>query len=380
MKISIVTGFFLPVPALAGGAMEKIWYKLGQLMAESGHEVTLVSRRWRGLPDTGTEGRLRHVRLPGFNHTRHLPFNLALDFIWGLRVARALPPGDFVVCNTVALPAFLHRFKPAAGRIAVSLARMPKGQNRLYGDVSLLLASSRAVADQTVRENPRLAERTILFPNPIDWKLHRDASAQGTTPDPLTIGYMGRIHPEKGLENLLAAAALLASRADLPPWRLVLTGAVSVPQGGGGEAYRDSLLATYTPALGERLRFEPPVYDAVELARRYGRTDVFCYPSLAAKGEGLSVAPLEAMAAGAAPVVSELDCYRDILQPGINGFQFNQGSSMAANELAAILARLLGDAALRRTIAAQAQASTRAYDFPVAAERLIEEFGRRNHG
>jgi glycosyltransferase involved in cell wall biosynthesis len=79
-------------------------------------------------------------------------------------------------------------------------------------------------------------------------------------------------------------------------------------------------------------------------------------------------------------VVSELDCYRDILQPGINGFQFNQGSSMAANELAAILARLLGDAALRRTIAAQAQASTRAYDFPVAAERLIEEFGRRNHG
>src|SRR5476651_1209064 len=135
MRITIVTGFFLPVPARAGGAMEKIWHRLGQLMAGAGHDVTIISRRWPGLPDTAAEGRLRHLRLPGFNHTRRLPLNLALDFVWGLRVARALPPGDFVVCNTVALPAFLRRVKPAAGQVAVSLARMPKGQNHVYGNV-----------------------------------------------------------------------------------------------------------------------------------------------------------------------------------------------------------------------------------------------------
>jgi peptidoglycan/LPS O-acetylase OafA/YrhL len=49
MKITIVTGFFLPVPALAGGAMEKIWHRLGGLMADAGHEVTFISRRWPGL-------------------------------------------------------------------------------------------------------------------------------------------------------------------------------------------------------------------------------------------------------------------------------------------------------------------------------------------
>ena len=50
MKITIVMGFFLPVPALAGGATEKIWLRLAGLMTAAGHEVTVVSRRWPGLP------------------------------------------------------------------------------------------------------------------------------------------------------------------------------------------------------------------------------------------------------------------------------------------------------------------------------------------
>ena len=356
--------------------MEKIWYRLGQLMAGAGHDVSLISRRWPGLPDRECEGRLRHLRLPGFNHTRRLPLNLALDFIWGLRVFRQLPPGDVVVCNTVALPAFLRRLKPSAGQVAVSLARMPKGQNRVYGGVALLLASSRAVADQVARENPRLAARTRLFPNPIDWQLHHDASVQHATSAPLTIGYVGRIHPEKGLEQLLAAASRLVIRTDLPPWQLVLTGPVAVPQGGGGEAYRDTLLASYAPVLGARLRFDSPVFDPAELARRYGRTDIFCYPSLAANGEGLSVAPLEAMAAGAATVVSQLDCYSDVILPGKNGFQFDQLKSGAIDELAAILASLLADADLRQCIAAAGQTTARQFDYEETTRRLLAEFAK----
>lgn len=376
MKITIVMGFFLPVPALAGGATEKIWHRLGELMADEGHEVTLISRRWPGLPDRETIGRLTHLRLPGMNHTRRLPANLVLDFLWGLRVARALPPADVVVCNTVSLPVYLRRTKPSAGRVAVVLGRMPKGQNRFYGGADLLLATSEAVADKIRSENPRVAEKIFRFPNPIDWSLHRRAADRGGPGRPLVIGYVGRIHPEKGLEQLLDAAGLLLGRPDLPPWRLTLIGPVSVAQGGGGDAYRASLQATYGPRLGARLSLVPPVFDKSELARLYGGLDVFCYPSRAAQGEGLSIAPIEAMAAGAVPVVSRLDCYRDLIVPGENGFQFDQEQPGAVADLAGILASLLADAPLRQRVAAAAQASARRFDYTETARLLLSEFAR----
>ena len=376
MKINIVMGFFLPVPALAGGATEKIWLRLGELMAAAGHDVTIVSRRWPGLPDHSTSGRLTHLRLRGTRHTRSLPINLVLDFIWGLRVAAALPPGDIVVCNTVSLPAYLRFIRRSAGLVAVVLGRMPKGQNRAYDNVDLVLATSEAVAAKARSENSRLDNRIRVFPNPVDWPLHAEAGAREKSDQPLAIGYVGRIHPEKGLEQLLDAAVILAARTDLPKWRLALIGPVSVAQGGGGEAYRDALIARYAPLLGDRLSFTPPVFDAPALALLYGKLNIFCYPSLAAKGEGLSIAPIEAMAAGAVPVVSQLDCYRDLINPDENGCQFDHQRPDAVAVLAEILATLLADPARRHTLAKRAQTTARRHDYAEVATGLLADFSK----
>ena len=54
MKITIVCGFLLPVPPVAGGAMEKMWWRLARLYARRGHQVTLLSRRWPGWADDET--------------------------------------------------------------------------------------------------------------------------------------------------------------------------------------------------------------------------------------------------------------------------------------------------------------------------------------
>jgi glycosyltransferase involved in cell wall biosynthesis len=375
MKITIVMGFFLPVPALAGGATEKIWHRLAELMAAEGHDVTIVSRRWPGLPNRETVGRLTHLRLPGMNHTRFLPCNLVLDFLWGLRVAHALPKADVVVCNTVSLPVYLRWLRPGAGRVAVVLGRMPKGQNRFYGGADLLLATSTAVAEQAQRENPRLTARIMLFPNPIDWELHRQAG-DAAGPGPLTIGYVGRIHPEKGLEILLEAARVLVARPDLPDWKISLVGPVSIEQGGGGEAYRDALQTRFGAELGPRLEFVPPIFDRAALARHYGQLDVFCYPSKAARGEGLSIAPIEAMAAGAVPVVSQLDCYRDLIVPGENGLQFDQEQPEAATALAMHLEALLSNASLRTKLSAQAQLTARRFDYAATARLLLDRFAQ----
>jgi glycosyltransferase involved in cell wall biosynthesis len=378
MRITIVMGFFLPVPPLAGGATEKIWFRLAQLMAAAGHEVTIISRRWPGLPDVESTGSLTHLRVPGMAHAKKLSLNLVLDFIWGLRVTRQLPPADLVVCNTVSLPAYLRFVRPSAGRVVAVLGRMPKGQTRVYGRVELLLATSEAVADRVRAENPRAAPRTRVFPNPIDWlPLAAAAAARAphTNGNPLTIGYVGRIHPEKGLGVLLAAAAHLAtSRPDLPPWRLELVGPWTIPQGGGGEAYRDSLLASYGPALGARLCLAGPEFDAGKLADRYAAMDIFCYPSLADQGETFGISVAEAMAAAVPPVVSGLACFRGLVTDDGTGLVFDHTADDAPLRLADGLARLLVDAPLRHELATRAQIHARRYDFAESARAVLEIF------
>ncbi|QYM80476.1 glycosyltransferase family 4 protein [Horticoccus luteus] len=376
MKITIVMGFFLPVPALAGGATEKIWHRLAQLFAAQGHAVTLVSRRWPGLPNQETIGGLVHLRLPGAGHSRFLPVNLFLDFIWGLRVTRALPSADVVICNTVSLPAFLRRLKPRGGPVAVVLGRMPKGQCRLYGNVDRVLATSAAVARRAAHENPRLAARTSVFPNPIDWTAlaaaprHRDAAAA------VVIGFVGRVHPEKGLPLLLAAAAQLTKDIALPPWQIKIVGPESIAEGGGGEAYGVQLRADLPPAVAAVVTFTGPEYDTARLAAHYSAMDVFCYPSIAERGETFGISIAESMAAGCAPVVSALDCFRDLIAPEQTGLVFDHAAPDAAVQLATQLGRLISNPSLRRAIAARAKEHARRYDFPECARVVLASLQR----
>jgi glycosyltransferase involved in cell wall biosynthesis len=373
VKITIVAGFLLPLPPVRGGATEKIWHRLSQQFVAAGHEVTVISRTWPGFPARETINGVQHLRIRGADHTRYLALNLILDFIWGLRVTRVLPAADIVITNTVALPVWLRWLKPAAGRVVAVIARMPKGQARLYGRVDLLLSLSAAVTARLVAENPALAVRIVPFPFPIDWQLHAAAAARTT---PIIIGYIGRLNPEKGLPLLFQAAALVAARSDLPPWRLAVLGPVAVAAGGGGESWVESLRTAAGAALGERLQVLPPEFDPTKLARHYGTIDIFCYPSLAEQGETFGVAVAEAMAAGCAPVVSDLACFRELVRDGETGLVFNHAAPDAAALLAEAVLRLLRDPDLRLRLANQAQAHARQFDFEQVARDLLRDLAR----
>ena len=354
--------------------MEKTWHRFAAEFVRSGHDVTLISRRWPGSLDRELVAGVRHVRLPGADHTRYLWLNLLLDFVWGLRVTRALPPADIVVTNTVALPVWVRRVKPSAGRVVAVIARMPKGQIRFYGQVDLLFALSPAVTASIAAENPRLTSRIVPFPLPIDWPALSTGACPGrvpTPPKPLTLGFVGRLHPEKGLELLLSAAALLSARDDLPPWRLHLVGPVAIPSGGGGAAWFEAIRQRIGGALGQRLEIFPPEFDGAKLTQRYQALDIFCYPSLAAQGETFGVAVAEAMAAGAVPVVSGLACFHDLVRDGETGLVFDHTAPDAVIRLADALARLLADRPLRQELARRAQAHARRYDFAESARAVL---------
>jgi glycosyltransferase involved in cell wall biosynthesis len=372
MTITIVMGFFLPVPAERGGATEKSWSQLAIELAARGHDVTIVSRQWPRWPARETLKGVHHRRLPGYNHRRTLWQNLLLDFRWSLRVARQLPTADIVVVHAVALPVWLGLLKPSAGRVVVMPGRMPRGQYRLYRRISRVLATSTPVRERVLAENPSLAPVTRVCGYPINW-------AQLAHPRPpasaeVVLGYVGRLHPEKGIDLLVTAAAQLQSDPSVPSWRLVLCGPHEIADGGGGAAYRAQLEERLRRALpANRWSIRPPVYQASALADFYRSLDVFCYPSLAG-GETFGVSVAEAMAAGAVPVVSDLACFRDFVRPGVNGAVFPHTGPDAAGELARALRPLIGDAGRRRALAATAQANVQRYDFANYATALLDDF------
>lgn len=372
MKITIVCGFLLPVPPAAGGAMEKMWWRLARLYARRGHEVTLISRRWPGWADDETVDGVRLLRLPGADHRRKLWQNLLLDALWGFRVLRALPAGDILITNTVALPAFVRRLRPRAGLLVVNLNRFPKGQVRWYGRAARIQAASGIIAATAKQQAPALAPVVRLVPNPVDCAAFKGPPPARPAGAPLTIGYMGRINPEKGLLTLVKAAALLAEKAGLPPWRIVLRGPTDVPRGGGGEAFVAALRAQ-APALWQdgRVALAEPLFDAAALATAYRELDVFCYPTEAAEGEAHPVAVLEAMAAGQPVVATDLPCFADQLRHDHNALLVPPADAPA---LAAAFERLLRDPTFRAALAERARAVIWALDDEAVATQHLADY------
>jgi glycosyltransferase involved in cell wall biosynthesis len=307
--------------------------------------------------------------MPGFDHSRHLAVNLVLDFIWGIRVARGLPPGDVVICNTVSLPAWLHGVKPSAGRVCVMIGRAPKGQVKFYRDVARIYAPSTFIAHQM---NAKwAAERTRVIGYPIEWDRLARSSAQ--TGGPVTIGFTGRLHPEKGLALLIRAARILATRGDLPAWRLKIVGPETVNEGGGGEDWVAEMRRESSTALESRIEWLGPEFDADRLARLYGSMDIFCYPSLAEKGETFGVAVAEAMAARCAVVVSALGCFGDLVADGDTGLVFDHRASDSDQRLAGCIAQLVSDTSLRKSLATRGQSHVRRFDYEEVSRNILTD-------
>ena len=368
LRITIVTSFFLPVPAVRGGASEKAWHGLAKVFASEGHSVTIVSRSWPGFAADETLSGVRQIRVPGFDHSRHLPINLLLDLIWGIRVFRALPLGDVVICNSVTLPVWLHFLKPLAGRVSIMMGRAPKGQVAFYRGVSRIYAPSTFIAGQITPEWASARTRVIGYP--IDWQLHaRSASQSGP---PFTIGFVGRLHPEKGVAVLVRAACLLAGRAGLPQWQLKIVGPAAVAEGGGGEGWV-AALRMEAEATGARIEWLGSEFDSDRLARLYGSFDIFCYPSLAEKGETFGVAVAEAMAARCAVVVSALGCFSDLVADGRTGLVFDHVAADPARSLADCIGRLVEDEELRKDLAGRGQLHARRFDYSEVSRRILED-------
>ncbi|MEA2952057.1 MAG: hypothetical protein QOJ96_1577 [Alphaproteobacteria bacterium] len=368
MRIALVLGPFFPVPARLGGAVEKVHLSLAEAYAQAGHEVTVISRRYADLAHEEVVDGIRHIRVVSFDRSSSLAVNLALDFRYALRVARLLPPSDITVTNSFSLPLVLSR--RTAGKIYVHVARFPKGQMALYSRVDRLQAISQAVADAITKQAPWLAGKVVTIGYPVP-----DAyfNAPATSARPRTILFVGRIAREKGVHLLLKAFAAARDRCNMSDWTLRIVGPHQVAQGGDGDGYLAELTALAQP-LGSACEFVGPVFDQDALIEAYRSAAIFVYPSLAETGEAFGLAPLEAMAAGCAVVVSDLRCFDDFIEDGVNGLKFDHRGHSPEKDLALLLTGLATEPNLLEQIAEAGHRTAAKFRLGEIAARMLEDF------
>jgi glycosyltransferase involved in cell wall biosynthesis len=366
LKIVIVQGAFLPVPPVQGGAVEKLWYRMGKEFAALGHEVVHISKEFKDFPREEYISGVKHIRVKGYETPASLVVLKLLDLFYAFRAIKKIPADvDVIVTNTFWAP-FLLRGKTGR-KVYVSVERAPKGQMRFYKHAGFLRGCSPAIAAAVKQELPEsLHSKVTYVPNavPFDIKV-MDVKREKT------ILFVGRLHPEKGVHVLLKAFQQLAvSFAD---WKLLIVGPHESKDGGGGETYYSQLQALRN---SDQIVFTGPVFNDDQLIEYYATSSVFCYPAQSGSGDAAPVAPREAMAYGCVPVVSKLACFGDFITDGTNGLQYNQEDADQETALANTLRELMVDNDRLVRMAEEGKKINASYAPKVVALQFVEDFKR----
>ncbi len=375
MRIIILQGAFFPVPPLLGGAVEKMWFRLAQEFASAGHEVIQISRRHPELENEEIICGVKHIRIMGYKAPRSVLSLKWLDLCYTLRALAHIQKAQILVTNTFWAPFVLPFFTKSP--VYVDVARMPKGQMRLYARASRLRANSTAVAEAIVREWPVAASKIRVIPNPLPFSPPSD-SLDIRSKSPMVL-YAGRIHQEKGLVLLLKAWSRLPLEL-IKEWKLQIAGPWEVAMGGSGETFFAQLRSL--AAATDHVEFTGFLRDSSTLNSLYKNASIFIYPSVAEKGETFGLASLEAMAWGCVPIVSSLRCFGDFIHDNINGLVFDHRAPNAIDLLNNKLLFLMNHAEERARLASKAL-EVRASHSPLAiAKEFLTDFAdcvSRNH-
>jgi phosphatidylinositol alpha-mannosyltransferase len=361
MRIGLVCPYQWDVP---GGVQYHV-RDLADTLRGLGHHVEVLTpaEREESLP---TE----HVTWAG--RTVPVPYNgsmASMQFgpVTAARVRRWLREGRFDV---------VHVHEPASPSVSLLVCMIAKGpvvatfhaattRSKWLAAVGPMarpwlekIAGRIAVSDFARRvQVEHLGGDAVIIPNGV----HVAAFADGPTlpghtrgVDGPTIGFLGRYdEPRKGLPVLLEAMRSVVRKH--PGARLLVAG-----RGDPAEA-RELIgedLQAHVALLGELTEEDKAAF--------LRSVDVYCAPNLL--GESFGVVLIEALAAGAPIVASDLDAFARVLEHGDAGVLVPRGDSTA---LARALSDLLADPARRAELTERAASVAAGYDWAVLARRIL---------
>ena len=172
--------------------------------------------------------------------------------------------------------------------------------------------------------------------------------------------FVGRLHPTKGLVDLLAIWAIVLS--NVPEATLTIVG-------DGSASFKDQLFAIVERRqLAASVRFAGRVDDATR-TKLLSSSSIFVFPSYE---EGWGIAVAEAMAAGLPCVTYRLPVYEEVFPRGLAAAAPGDVASFAE-----IVVGLFRDGELRRTMSNEATALSRTFSWERAAS--IEQDALATH-
>lgn len=267
------------------GGGEVMLVNLGTAARQLGWEVVVVGPKWGDLDHRCCVAGLRLEKVGGRNRRTYaagLSTRLArrgLGIVWGNGALPALAATATPNPLIVHLHQRLGRLQALALRPAITRASRVVVPSQAMG---------REVPDSTV-----LLNWTEDVP-PIEPKIRRPG---------LTIGYLGRIGVDKGVDTLAEALSLLASDSDVETPRLLIAGDSRFVPGSSSEAVLSAL-----KACGAEVTF----LGWTERERLLGSVDLLVVPS---RVESFGLVAAEAMAARCPLIVSDVPALREVVGP-----------------------------------------------------------------
>ncbi|HTR68644.1 MAG TPA: glycosyltransferase family 4 protein [Mycobacteriales bacterium] len=354
MRVGIVSPYPWDVP---GGVVAHI-ADLAEALIARGHDVAVMS------PVDDEDAPLpNYVTRAG--RSVPIPYNgsvsrLLLGPVSAARVRRWLHEGNFDVLHVHSPETFslsLLALGNADGPIVATFhAANPKSRilsilqnplqvylERLSGSIAVSPAARKTIVDH-------LGGDAVVVPNGVHVAKYAGAIPMPGWPGPGgALGFVGRIdEPRKGLAVLLAAWPQI--RATHPDTRLLVAGPGKldrVPEG--------------VTLLGQ-------VSDA-DKARALASVDVFVAPNTG--GESFGIVLLEAMAAGAPIVASDLDAFSRVLEDGALGELATVADPASFAERCLTL---LDSADRRQELRSAARRAVARYDWSVVATEVLRVY------
>jgi phosphatidyl-myo-inositol alpha-mannosyltransferase len=220
--------------------------------------------------------------------------------------------------------------------------------------------SARIAVSEDARDTQvsHLGGEHVVIPNGLDVDLFASAPARPQwRGEDGTLVFVGRLgEPRKGFEVLATAFGRVA--ATRPGLRLLVVG--------GGDV--DEARALLPAPVRSQVTFLGPVPDDDKTAA-LRTADVYVAPHTG--GESFGIVLVEAMAAGATVLASDLPAFRRVLDDGANGRLFR---NRRPDDLAEALVELLDDPARRAALDAAARIAVRRYDWPVVAQQVLRVY------
>ena len=367
MKILIINSEYPPIGGGAGNASAN----LARCLAEMGHDVAVLTSRFKDLPHQERLEGVRIVRLPG--HRKRADRSSPLEQL------------SFLAGGTLGVLAEVWRWKPdatiayfgmPAGAIAFVvrlLTKQPYIVSLRGGDVPgfrpydfrryhqligpflrrIWHRAGAVVANsQGLRAMAQAFERQVpieIIPNGVNTAVITPGERAW---DPIRMLFVGRVVYQKGLDLLLHALANLTDRG----WTLTIV---------GDGPLRPSL-ETLAQNLGiaEQVKFVGwKKNDA--LWAEYQRANLFTYPS---RHEGMPNVVLEAMAAGLPVIATRIAGNEELVVPETTGLLIEPENQQ---QLETALKSLMDDAARKAAFGAAARARTEQH-YPW--ERVAEQY------